>query len=473
MVIFAVVVAFAAAQGTFRPFEHRVEELTFAQLERPASGQVHVVEMDAASMAAIQSWPWPRDHYARVLQQLDAAGARSISFDIDFSGKGDSVSDLAFGAAIAAADTPVALPTFAQKAGFHESRQLDSLPIAPLRGHAHLASVVVTPDADGFVRRMPFGSVTNSLARPSIATFVAGRAGAAGESFPIDFAVDPASIPRHSFISIERGMFRPELFKGKDIIIGATAIELGDRYPVPRHGVIPGVIVQALAAETLVDAVPIYGGWAAPLLLAVMMAVLVGAAQSRVAVLTCAALGTAIIMALWLGARMIGAVWFEIVPALIVIGTAVAVRLPVLAHKAAVRRRRIDTESGLPNRLALDARRVAADDRYVIAAQIHDFDGLKLAVGADHAGELLRRLFERLQVATSTTMIYRMEDRTLVWLTPLEIHELEPLMAGLRAIMRSPFDVAGRRLGVSLTFGVAAADLPGAAGNAAHAASLA
>ena len=99
---------------------------------------------------------------------------------------------------------------------------------------------------------MPLGTVTGSLARPSIAAFVSGRPGTVGESFPIDFGIDPSAIPRHSFIAVERGEFDPAVLKGKDVIIGATAIELGDRYAVPRHGVLPGVVVQALAAETLV-----------------------------------------------------------------------------------------------------------------------------------------------------------------------------------------------------------------------------
>ncbi|MDP5104438.1 MAG: EAL domain-containing protein, partial [Erythrobacter sp.] len=104
---------------------------------------------------------------------------------------------------------------------------------------------------------------------------------------------------------------------------------------------------------------------------------------------------------------------------------------------------------------------------------IDDFDSLKLAMGAENQGELMRRLGDRLQVAGSATAIYRMDDRTLVWTTSLTISELEPQLAGLRAVMRSPFEVAGRRLGVSLTFGVATADAPGAASSAAHAASLA
>lgn len=468
-----VMVLVAAANGTFRPMENRLDLLTFAALERPASGQVHVIEMDAASMAAIQSWPWPRDHYARVVQQLDAAGVRSISFDVDFSGTSDPARDQIFGAAIAAASAPVALPTFAQNAGFRDGRQLDSLPVAPLREQAHLASVAVTPDPDGFVRRMPLGTVTGGVARPSIAAFVAGRGGAVGDSFPIDFAVDPGSIPRHSFIAIERGIFRPEALKGKDVIIGATAIEMGDRYPVPRHGVIPGVIVQALAAETLGAAIPGYGGWSAPLLFATLIALMIGAAGRRLAVVQRAFIGAVIVVTLWLGTRLINDTWFEVVPTLALLGATAALRLTILTHRAAVNRKRIDEESGLPNRLALRARPVGAGDRYVIAAQIDDFDALQLAVGASHSGEMLRRLVERLQVATATAAIYRTEDRTLVWRTGLEISEIEPLMAGLRAIMRSPFEVAGRRLGVSLTFGVAGTDERGASAKAAHAASLA
>lgn len=161
-------------------------------------------------------------------------------------------------------NVPVALPTVAQNASFREGRQLDSLPVLPLREHAHLASISVIPDPDGFARRMPLGTMTSTLPRPSIAAFVAGRAGAVGESFPIDFAVNTAAIPRHSFIAIERGEFDPASLKGKDVIVGATAVELGDRYPVPRYGVIHGVIIQALAAETLAQTVPTYGSWEAP-----------------------------------------------------------------------------------------------------------------------------------------------------------------------------------------------------------------
>lgn len=469
----ALLVALAATAGAFRPAEYQLEELTFTLFERPASDRIHVVEMDAASIAAIRRWPWSREHHARVVEQLDAAGVRSISFDVDFSSASEPGQDAALSAAIAAARAPVALPTFAQNAGFREGRQLDSLPVASLREHAHLASVAVIPDADGFVRRMPFGTVTRTLARPSIAAFVAGRAGNAGASFPIDFAVDPATIPRHSFVAIERGEFDPARLKGKDVIIGATAIEMGDRYAVPRHGVLPGVIVQALAAETLLGAVPGYGSWPAPLALAIVLAVMVGSAPRRGKVMARCALAAAALLLGWFAARTHAGLWFEIVPALVLVGLAALLRLAILTHRQAERKRRIDAESGLPNKLALDARPADKSQRHFVAAQIDEFDGLKLAVGEENLGDLLRRVVERLQVAGGAANIYRIDTRTLVWSTSLDLEELEALLAGLRAVMRSPFEVAGRRLGVSLTFGVAPADIAEAAANAAHAASLA
>jgi EAL domain-containing protein (putative c-di-GMP-specific phosphodiesterase class I) len=184
-------------------------------------------------------------------------------------------------------------------------------------------------------------------------------------------------------------------------------------------------------------------------------------------------LAALVLAAGWLGARLGLSLWFEIVPALLLVAAAGAVRYLVLAHRFAEQRRRIDPASGLPNRLALAARPASPADRFVIAAQIDDFDALKLALESDSLGVLLRRIAERLRVASGVPAIYRSEDRTLVWLSPLPIDELESQLNGLRALMRSSFELGGRRIGVSLTFGVADADMADPAWLAAHAASQA
>ena len=67
--------------------------------------------------------------------------------------------------------------------------------------------------------------------------------------------------------------------QGPNVIIGATAIEMGDRYAVPSHGILPGVVIQALAAETLIAGVPIVG-WPMAVVLAAF-AFSVGIAMCR------------------------------------------------------------------------------------------------------------------------------------------------------------------------------------------------
>ena len=47
------------------------------------------------------------------------------------------------------------------------------------------------------------------------------------------------------------GQVPREVFAGKHVFVGATALELGDMLAVPLHRSLPGVVVQALAAETV------------------------------------------------------------------------------------------------------------------------------------------------------------------------------------------------------------------------------
>ena len=48
-----------------------------------------------------------------------------------------------------------------------------------------------------------------------------------------------------------RGEFPPRLFQGRSVIVGATAIELGDYLSVPLYVTIPGPALIALSAETI------------------------------------------------------------------------------------------------------------------------------------------------------------------------------------------------------------------------------
>ena len=446
--------------GVGAGLDRSLRALGFAVRSHPASGQLHIVEIDARSIAAIDRWPWPRSNYAKIVDRLREAGAASIAFDVDFSSKSLLHDDQAFARALRDAGGKVILPTFGQKAGGGKDGWRDSLPIPALRAHANLAAVNIRAESDGQVRRAPIGVVTDGLPRPSLAAMIAGVQGSADREFEIDYALNPGTIPRHSFVDIRDGAFDPKALVGKDVLIGATAIELGDRYAVPGHGVIPGVVIQGVAAETLAGGVPVDAGWVTPFLLALVLAWPILIAHTR-AGLTAASLAAPIVLFAAAVAADGFAKWvFLLSPAIACLTLVSMASFAMRWLDAARRRRSLDNQTGLPNRVALRdvmQREVAAG---VVAARINEFDKLSAGLGEAATIELIRRVRDRVAMTFEKRTVFRIEDRVLAWRIDND-DELESQLTTLRTLMLSPIEIAGRRVDVALAFGYAA-ERPGA-----------
>lgn len=435
--------------------DRSLRALDFAIRKHAASGQLHIVEIDARSIAAIDRWPWPRSNYAQAVERLHQAGAASIAFDVDFSARSAPEEDAAFARALQATGGKVVLPTFGQASGGGQEGRTESLPIPLLRPHAHLAAVNIRADLDGQVRRSPVGVVTDGVPRPSVAAMLAGVQGSADSDFEIDYAIDPATIPRHSFLDIRDGKFDPAVFAGKTVLIGATAVELGDRYAIPSYGVVPGVVIQAIAAETLAQGMPVNAGWVIPLLLALLLAWPIVHARRRAALLAASVAAPFALFAAAVTADGLARWLFELTPALgclaLVIATSVAMR-----WLGAVRRRRaLDGQTGLPNRLALRQAMHEGAAAGVVAARIAEFDKLAAGLGEAATAQLICRVRDRIAMTSQARAVFRIEDRVLAWRIA-DDDDLEGHLTGLRALMLSPVEVASRRVDVSLAFGYAA-----------------
>ncbi|SMF75174.1 putative bifunctional diguanylate cyclase/phosphodiesterase [Allosphingosinicella indica] len=420
-----------------------------------ASGDVHIVEIDARSIQAIARWPWPRSVHAEVVDRLRAAKARSIAFDVDFSATSTPAEDAKFAAALERADGSVVLPTFRQYAGAGSTDFVESLPAPQFGDHAFLAAVNVVPDRDGQVRSMPLGVPTAGVPRPSLASMVAERAAEVGRFFEVDYAIEPDSIPRHSVIDLIEGRVPEESIAGKRIVIGATAVEMGDRYAVPRHGVIPGVVIQAMGAETLMQGpVPMRIGPLAPLLLALALVALALKSGRRAIRITGLGLGTAIILALPLVTEAVWAVSMPIAPALAALGAASLLGLLLIALEGHQRRVLTDEATGLPNLAALGVDHPNGD-RNVVVARIDRFAAIAAGLGAEATAILVNRVADRLRFGHSGCTIYRTDDATLAWTEqPGDEHSFEDRSEALATVMRAPID-CGRLVDVSLTFGLA------------------
>jgi diguanylate cyclase (GGDEF)-like protein/PAS domain S-box-containing protein len=251
VVIALAIVLSSGWQGTLR---NALTDLRFAWTSRQAVGDIVVIAIDAPSIDQIGVWPWPRRLHADLLRQLQAADVRDIVFDIDFSSPSDPASDRAFVEALQGAGGSVVLPAFRQpgagggnRAATHVNR-----PLQQFGDHSWTAAVNVAVEPDGLVRRYPFGEKLDGGFLPSMGALLAGQHSAAREPFLIDFGIRAASIPRVSYIDVLRGDGATlEKLRDKKVIVGGTALELGDRFSVPNGAVVSGPLLQALAAESI------------------------------------------------------------------------------------------------------------------------------------------------------------------------------------------------------------------------------
>jgi diguanylate cyclase len=253
VVLITALVAMVTASGALRPIEDALASQRFGLIERPASQDLVLVEIDAASLEKADVWPWDRDRYARALRNLEAAGARLIGFDVDFSARSTAKMDQTFAAAIAEAPGAVILPTFVQPAqrSAPDAPMVENAPLEIFTRDSLLASVNVVAETDGKVRRYVRGFAAGDSYRPTMAALMAGEAHGRTSPFHIDYGIQPSSIPTLSFQDVYANAFDPALVRGRRVLIGATALELGDNLAIPRYGILPGVFVHALAYESL------------------------------------------------------------------------------------------------------------------------------------------------------------------------------------------------------------------------------
>ena len=422
----------------------------------PASGQIHIVEIDAKSIREIARWPWPRDRHAAAIDRLMAAGARSIAFDVDFSSLSDPATDARLALALDRAGGSVILPTFRQQATSGSAEEIDSIPAEPFARKSFMAAVTVLPDSDGYVRQMPLGVETLGVPRPSLASMLAEAKAEIGTYFDIDYSIDPLSIPRHSFVDLVEGRIPPGELAGKRILIGATAIEMGDRYVVPRHGVIPGVVVQALAAETLLKGqVPMRMGPLPTLLLALLLVALCTRRGSRRRRMIGFAIGAVLIcLLLPLATEQFFAVSLEIAPAFAALFAATAAAGVIYLTERYRDRTLVDPATGLRNLIALeeDSRGTAA---IIVVARLERFNAIAAGLGPNVGARLVARVAERLALVNHERSIYRIDDVSLAWIEREEDGEsLEDRLEAIIRIMRSPVD-CGRPVDITLNLGMA------------------
>jgi adenylate cyclase len=234
---------------------------------QPAPKGVAVVAIDDRTFnERLDQWPFKRRLHAKAIDILHAAGARVIAYDIQFTEPSNPTDDgMLFDAAGRAGNVVFGTSEIADGGktrilGSDENvRAARALP----------ASAQYDLDPNGVIRRIPFE--TDGLQTMPVVAYkrafghLPDRKGFEPDGAWIDFAGPPRTVPTVSFSRLLARDFPRGFFRGKIVVVGATAPSLQDVHPTSTSGAdeMSGPEVQASAIATLEDGIPLRSvpGW--------------------------------------------------------------------------------------------------------------------------------------------------------------------------------------------------------------------
>lgn len=254
LAVFAVVAGLRAI-GQLQPLENAFTDLRARGSMHEVRSDIVIVGIDAHSLQALDQWPWPRRYHAGLLDQLAKASPHSVFIDVDFSALTNPLDDALLESALnKPRDFPVKLPAFFQTASGTDQRVVVTEPRPRFARRTERVMVNALPGRDGLTRTWRTSWDVLGSREPSVID--RERRLPDGYDVRIDFSIAPGSFSYVSFVDVLEGRVPREMFTGKNVFVGATALELNDMIPVPLHRSLPGVVVQALAAETVQRGAP-------------------------------------------------------------------------------------------------------------------------------------------------------------------------------------------------------------------------
>jgi len=289
-----VLVAGLVMAGALEPTELALYDRLF-ELRGPHGPRapIVIISIDEASIIELNRWPFPRATHARLIERVSAGGPLAIGFDLVFDapslrGPDD---DAALGDAVARAGNVVLAAARTQTRGVVPRIDV-SVPIQAVRAGAASVGLAALPDdVDGHVRRSLLVPPKHGMALPALGVALdrlARDARLPAAPVPltpdllINFRGGPRSYRWFSYYRVLNGDVRPETFRGKIVLVGATTDIAHDVYQTPfaRAGGMPGVEVHANIIETLIHGnrireVPALVGAVGAVALALLVGILV------------------------------------------------------------------------------------------------------------------------------------------------------------------------------------------------------
>jgi diguanylate cyclase (GGDEF)-like protein len=473
-------IAMAALAGVFVPLDNALRDARFLLTTRGTTGDTVFVDIDSASLKSVGVWPWPRHLHAQMLDTLMRLGATDVVFDIDFSAASTEAEDAAFERSLADAGGYAYLAAFLQHSSATSGAPAFNLPLPRFAKNAAPVAVNVSLDTGGLVRTYPLALRIGGAIVPSAASVLAGRTASTGGSAGIDFSIDPASIRRVSAADLLDGSVDPALVSGRQVVIGASAVELRDYFVVPRYGILPGALLQILAGETLKQGRALAVLGPLPALGALLFFVTLGGmTRRRLGVVWIGFAALSIAVGAELVADLLQFQWAALLDtAALDIGLAaswVTVLIGELRRRGAEKRRaeeRLiylathDPLTGTMSRTSFVAEIEAAAESAVpfavIAFDLRRFRPINNTLGHAQGDRLLKQVATRLANVAPGAIARLGGDSFSLLLPRLEAGSLTGLCRVIIDHLSFPYELGGHQATIAASCGVAVSDVSGA-----------
>jgi serine/threonine protein kinase len=255
----------------FRTWENRSIDARFALApKRPPQPGILLLTLDDASLAADRTpLSQQAERIAGDLQKVFDAGARAIAIDLLLPEPWSR--SPAFAELVLRHADRLILAAFSNDSDEVIGPECIAGPVTTVLGDERagllFGFVNLDEDDDGVIRR---GRIAfrdrEGLWRPSFAGRTASLASGSATprladgdtSFWIDHTIDASGFERLSWNDLHTALSgRPELFRDRVVIAGGDYAGAGDRVRLPTQGVVPGMVVQAMTADTILAGLPI------------------------------------------------------------------------------------------------------------------------------------------------------------------------------------------------------------------------
>lgn len=245
------VVVYAA--GILAPLDQVVTDFRFNLLEKPASGDIVIVELDQKSRAELGETQATRKQHADVINNLISAGAERVGMKFDFHAEKNELSDTALLMAAHHADGRLVLPVSTTPVAGFNSEVIFRQPFDDLAKTANLGSIQLEQSSDGHIHDYRLIHAWRDSFIPSFAGEMVKNTSTDHASLIIDYGIDAKSIPRISYMDVLNNTFSRKDIEGKFVFVGTTEGVPGETLSVPIYGTLSGIELHALAGEMILQ----------------------------------------------------------------------------------------------------------------------------------------------------------------------------------------------------------------------------